>query len=440
MKITHVAAAVLWREDGSYLLGQRAADTFYPGYWEFPGGKVEAGETPRQALVRELHEELGIDVIQAFPWIVREHQYEHAHVKLHFFRVTEWHGELRDHVHAALSWQEAWARPVSPMLPANGPVLKALALPDRYAITHAGEIGRDEQLHRLDNALHNGLRLVQVREPKLDGARRAAFVHAAVDLCHQYGARVLVNADTGLAEAAGADGVHLPARELAVLERRPDFALVAASCHVAAELDRAAVLGCDFAVFGPVRPTASHPGASGIGWKPSPPRSPCRHCRLLPWAVCRVPISMPHNAPARMASRRFAAPGIRDRSRPGYSPNSSGLGSSFAATRYWSDAQAPRSSPLQRAEQNGRCRFSATHSTGLPQAGQLTMRAAAPEARCVSGMRAAAGGSFARCQQVENILIQAHALPSCAARQIGVQSLGNPHHETSAEVCLVRGI
>jgi 8-oxo-dGTP diphosphatase len=88
-----------------------------------------------------------------------------------------------------------------------------------------------------------------------------------VDLCHQYGARVLVNADTGLAEAAGADGVHLPARELAVLERRPDFALVAASCHVAAELDRAAVLGCDFAVFGPVRPTASHPGASGIGWE-----------------------------------------------------------------------------------------------------------------------------------------------------------------------------
>ncbi len=266
MKITHVAAAVLWREDGSYLLGQRAADTFYPGYWEFPGGKVEAGETPRQALVRELHEELGIDVIQAFPWIVREHQYEHAHVKLHFFRVTEWHGELRDHVHAALSWQEAWARPVSPMLPANGPVLKALALPDRYAITHAGEIGRDEQLHRLDNALHNGLRLVQVREPKLAEPQFTSFAAEAVRLCQSYGARVLLNGDPDLARELGANGVHLPASQLMASEVRPDFKLVAASCHNAAELERAEQLQLDFALLGPVATTASHPGQAGMGW------------------------------------------------------------------------------------------------------------------------------------------------------------------------------
>ena len=71
MKITHVAAAVLLREDGSYLLGQRAADTFYPGYWEFPGGKVEPGETAHAALVRELGEELGIGVTRADPWLRR---------------------------------------------------------------------------------------------------------------------------------------------------------------------------------------------------------------------------------------------------------------------------------------------------------------------------------------------------------------------------------
>ncbi|HTY98335.1 MAG TPA: NUDIX domain-containing protein, partial [Rhodocyclaceae bacterium] len=73
MKITDVAAAVILRPDGSFLLGQRAPGTFYPGYWEFPGGKVEAGETPRQALVRELHEELEIEVLEAQPWILREH-------------------------------------------------------------------------------------------------------------------------------------------------------------------------------------------------------------------------------------------------------------------------------------------------------------------------------------------------------------------------------
>ena len=141
MKLTEVAAAVILRPDGSFLLGQRAADTFYPGYWEFPGGKVEPGETPRDALVRELHEELEIEVLDASPWIVREHVYEHAHVRLHFFRVTRWRGELRDHVHAALAWQGADALSVSPMLPANAPVLAALQLPPLYGISHAWQIG-----------------------------------------------------------------------------------------------------------------------------------------------------------------------------------------------------------------------------------------------------------------------------------------------------------
>jgi 8-oxo-dGTP diphosphatase len=173
---------------------------------------------------------------------------------------------LHDHVHSALAWQRADGLTVSPMLPANAPVLAALALPDFYALTHAGEIGIDAQLLALAHALEGGLKLVQLREPQLDAARRSAFVHAAVDLCHQYGARVLVNGDLGLAAAAGADGVHLPARQLAEQTTRPDFALVAASCHSSAELEHAAQLGCDFAVFGPVRATVSHPGVAGIGW------------------------------------------------------------------------------------------------------------------------------------------------------------------------------
>lgn len=270
MTITEVAAAVIERRTAEgvveFLLGQRAPGSFYAGFWEFPGGKVESGETPHAALVRELHEELGIEVVRADPWLRRQHVYEHAHVRLNLFRVREWRGELHDHVHSALAWQRGDAVTVSPMLPANAPVLAALALPQFYAITHAGEIGIDAQLLALAHALEGGLRLVQLREPKLDAARRAAFVHAAVDLCHQYAARVLVNGDTALAGAAGADGVHLPALQLAALAARPDLPLVAASCHSPAELELAARLGCDFAVFGPVRPTASHPGVAGIGW------------------------------------------------------------------------------------------------------------------------------------------------------------------------------
>lgn len=266
MKITDVAAAVIERPDGSFLLGQRAPDTFYPGYWEFPGGKVEVGETPREALVRELHEELEIEVVQATPWIVREHVYEHAHVRLHFFRVPEWRGELKDHVHSALEWQHPGATTVAPMLPANAPVLASLALPDVYGVTYAHEIGVSPQLTLLERALQNGLRLVQLREATLPADQREAFAAAAVALCQRHGARLLVNGDAQLAWAVGADGLHLTGEQLKGLRGRPNFPLVAASAHDAAELKRAAEYQLDFAVLGAVKPTATHPGQPGIGW------------------------------------------------------------------------------------------------------------------------------------------------------------------------------
>jgi len=266
-KIVHVAAAVITRPDGSVLLGQRAADTFYPGYWEFPGGKVEAGESPRDALIRELDEELGIRVKVAWPWITREHVYEHAHVSLHFFEVPDWEGELHDRVHAALSWQHADAMSVAPMLPANGPVLKALCLPRTMGITHAGEIGTAPQLARLDAALAGGLRLVQIREPGLASAERETFALAVADRCRQAGALVLVNDDSALARRIGADGLHLPASRLAELDVRPAFEWVGASCHTRAELERAAALGLDYALLGAVKTTPSHPERTALGWK-----------------------------------------------------------------------------------------------------------------------------------------------------------------------------
>ena len=264
-----VAAAVIEQPDGRYLLGRRAPGTFYAGYWEFPGGKVEAGETPRAAIMRELHEELGIVVHRADPWLRREHIYEHAHVDLHFFRVRHWSGEVTDHVHDALSWQQPGDERVGPMLPANGPVLASLRLPTHYAITQAAAIGTDQQLALLAIALERGLRLVQLREPGLPERERAAFYVAALGLCHAAGARALIHADVELAQRLGADGVHLPAvllNELARLPARPALPLVAASCHNAAELAAAGRLGCDFVVFGPVLPTLSHPDAPVLGW------------------------------------------------------------------------------------------------------------------------------------------------------------------------------
>lgn len=265
-KVVEVAAAVIRRPDGRFLLGQRAPGGFYPGYWEFPGGKVEAGESPRDALIRELREELGLHVQTAWPWIVREHQYEHAHVRLHFFEVPRWSGEISDHIHSALSWQRIGALSVAPMLPANGPVLAALALPHEYGITHAWKIGIEAQLDHLDAALARGLRLIQVREAGLDAAARRRFAAEVVARASACGARVLINSDAKLADQVGADGVHLTARQLMAPGSRPDVALLGASCHNREELERAASRGADFALLGPLCPTASHPDRPALGW------------------------------------------------------------------------------------------------------------------------------------------------------------------------------
>lgn len=266
-KRVEVAAGIIFREDGAFLLGRRAPGTFYAGYWEFPGGKVEAGEDAAGALVRELDEELGIRARRVEPWIVRRHDYEHACVTLRFFRVTAWEGEVNDHVHDALAWQFPGRCEVSPMLPANGPVLKALSLPSFMGITHAGEIGVQEQLRRIARALDDGLRLIQLREPTMSSEVLLGFAREVVSLAHARGAIVVVNGNAAVARAAGADGVHLRSADLAAAQQRPDFDWVGASCHDRAELERAAELGLDYALLGPVKPTQTHPGVTGIGWE-----------------------------------------------------------------------------------------------------------------------------------------------------------------------------
>ncbi len=266
-KQIEVAAAVITHPDGSFLLGQRAPGTFYPGYWEFPGGKIERGESPLDALVRELQEELGITVQTAYPWIVREHRYEHAQVRLHFFEVSEWSGEPNDHVHSELVWQKAGQVTVAPLLPANGPVLKALRLPRVMGVTNATETGAAAQLAALERALAGGLRLVQIREGWLEAGERQDFTREALRRCHAAGAIALVNGDAALASQIGADGLHLPAARLFMLDQRPNFAWVGASCHSRAELERAAALELDYALLGPVTDTASHPGAPALGWE-----------------------------------------------------------------------------------------------------------------------------------------------------------------------------
>ncbi|MEI7432558.1 MAG: NUDIX domain-containing protein, partial [Betaproteobacteria bacterium] len=183
--IVEVAAAILLRngdEGTEFLLAQRPVGKAYAGYWEFPGGKVEPGESLHQALVRELQEELGITVDRAWPWLSCEFTYPHASVRLKFFRVSSWHGEIKPLEHTGFDWMKiGGVARVSPILPANGPILRALQLPSIYALTNANENGCEAELNKLEKALAAGLRLIQVRDKNLSAAERLIFARGVME-------------------------------------------------------------------------------------------------------------------------------------------------------------------------------------------------------------------------------------------------------------------
>jgi 8-oxo-dGTP diphosphatase len=133
-KVTHVAVAIIQNQNQTFLLASRPEGKPWAGWWEFPGGKVEAGELPEEALVRELGEELAITPTEYQPWLQKRFDYPETHdsaaktVHLHFFFVTKWQGELLAKEGQMLSWQEASNVTVAPILPANTPIMDALAL------------------------------------------------------------------------------------------------------------------------------------------------------------------------------------------------------------------------------------------------------------------------------------------------------------------------
>jgi 8-oxo-dGTP diphosphatase len=124
--VVEVAVGVLIAPDGRFLLTSRPEGKVYAGYWEYPGGKLEAGESVEDALRRELHEELGITIGAAVPWRVELVDYPHARVRLHFCKVHQWEGEFEMRERQAMSW-ETLPVAVRPVLPGTVPVLQWFA-------------------------------------------------------------------------------------------------------------------------------------------------------------------------------------------------------------------------------------------------------------------------------------------------------------------------
>jgi 8-oxo-dGTP diphosphatase len=269
-----VAAGLILKPNGALLLGQRPANKPWPGWWELPGGKIEAGETVLQALARELKEELDIEVTHATPWVTYVHEYPKNIVRLAFCKVTGWNGDPTGMEGQDLAWVDPHAPiTVGPLLPATEPPLRWLKLPSQYLVTRIQQPGNlDHYLTRLKKALRHGVRLVQFREPEWAASRHAASLHQACEQvlaeCHAAGAQCLVNSVHPQAWWANADGVHLRAEDLKHFEQGtlPGHHLRGASVHNKAELEQAKKINADFVVIGHVCPTPSHPGENAMGW------------------------------------------------------------------------------------------------------------------------------------------------------------------------------
>lgn len=261
----HIAAGCLQNARGEVLICQRPAHKIYPGEWEFPGGKVEPGESAEQALKRELYEELGIRVNQCRPLIRLRYAYPELAVDLDTWRVSAYDGVVKPSEHPNLAWVRPEEMPRWKLLAGNRPIVSALRLPTHYVFTpsSADFSWLRERLDRLPAGA-----LLRLRLPECSDADYESLVRRLVPLCREKDIPLMLDRDPELTQGIGAAGWHASSRRLREFKQRPvpESIWFGASCHSAEEVRLARELGADFAVIGPVLNTATHPGEGSLGW------------------------------------------------------------------------------------------------------------------------------------------------------------------------------
>ncbi len=269
-EILHVAVGIIMGADGRILIARRPMNVHQGGLWEFPGGKLEPGETVLAALHRELKEELGIviDPSHCFPFRKIAHHYGDRDVLLDIWRVNRFLGEACGLEDQPLAWCFPAQLNPNKFPAANREIIRLLQLPPLLAIT--AECGnRDGFRQVIAGLLDRGIRLIQFRQPELPQIDARHWIDDALQLCQQVGARLMLNTSLELFANSPAHGLHVSASSLMNLPRRPvpSDLLFSAFCHNPEELSRAEQLGVDFALVASAKPTVSRPGAEIPDWE-----------------------------------------------------------------------------------------------------------------------------------------------------------------------------
>lgn len=267
----HVAVGILRDGSGQILTALRPARLHQGNLWEFPGGKLEAGENVLQALHRELHEELDvrIDIATCTPLKKVLHHYPDKSVLLDVWQVRDFTGDPHGREGQPLRWQSAPSLNPAEFPAADLAIIRALQLPERIAIS-----GRFATLEELDRALTmlaaRGLQQCQLRMPAAGAEALLRCAAHAQNRCEELRLSLQVNTHPDLlCRLPETAGLHVNASVLMSLARRPvsESRLFSASCHNLAELQQAGKLNADFVLLSPVQATPSHPGTALLGWE-----------------------------------------------------------------------------------------------------------------------------------------------------------------------------
>lgn len=262
-----VVVGVIRDVAGRVLLTQRQEYQDFAHCWEFPGGKIEPGESAEQALQRELHEELSINMIDSAQLIEIPWHYAHKSICLHVYVVVNWHGVPIGAEGQKMRWVSLSELAEIEFPAANRGIVHALTLPSSYAITGTF-VDLDDLLKKAACALERGAGLLQLRAKLTDTAYLEA-AHALLPLVHAHKAKLLLNSAFSLWQACPEAGWHVASDKLASLTERPVPAstLLTASVHNNTQLQQAIAAGVDAVLVSPVLPTQSHPGAPALGWE-----------------------------------------------------------------------------------------------------------------------------------------------------------------------------
>ncbi len=272
----HVAVAVVFNSKGQVLWAQRPQGKPYANYWEFPGGKVEANESIWQALVRELKEELDLDILEGGPWFVIDHDYEHAKVRLHLYRVWKFSGNPRALEQQRFTWSSLSDSILTPILPATLPILPLFNQPQLMRITHFEAMSITHALNLFETdkekAQWRGLR-IYFREKNLSAQQLVATYQATWNWCTNHDVPLVVNSVTALLLLQAGfplqvnTTLHLTQDHLMnTPSQLSRFKVIGASVHRPEHLAVAHAKQLTYALLGAVKATPSHPDQEGLGW------------------------------------------------------------------------------------------------------------------------------------------------------------------------------